>query len=154
MGNIIHSSRKFQRLTVAARTNAGARTKGITMKWNKVVFGVVGGIAVALGVAATAMADSSSNYITADGVVRSNAYYTASKDRVSTTDMHNDGWGSRARWELNRGGGGFVDDTAGAVSSAYATPSFGLSTQLRIKSCSTNNGVEVGCDVYAGWSSK
>ncbi|MFT4157520.1 MAG: hypothetical protein QM630_06275 [Microbacterium sp.] len=107
-------------------------------------------LALVIGPAVAATADASANYYNG-GYLRSSAYYNASKDRASTTDERNDGWGSRVRWELNAGGGGSKDDINGAGSTDYGYPSFGSSNKIRIKSGSVNNGVHIGDGAFSGW---
>lgn len=127
--------------------------KGVIVKKKKMsyVATVVAAIlALVLGPSVAALADASASH-TNGGYLRSSAYYNASYDRASTTDERNDGWGSRVRWELNMGGGHYKDNISGAGSTAYGYPSFGTSTQIKIKSCSVDNSLEKGCGSYSGY---
>ena len=119
------------------------------MKWNPTVLGFAAAAALAWGAATIATADVQTTYN--DGIQRSLAYYNAAHDRVSSTDAYNEGWGSRARWEVNNNIKGKVDNTQGAVSTIYAYPDLVFATQIRVRSCSINNGVEVGCGSFSAW---
>jgi len=123
------------------------------MKLNRILLGGAAALALVAGPSIAANADVSAQYTNA-GIQRSTAYYNTSLDRVTTSDVYNDGWGSRARWNLNAGGSGSKDNTGGAGSSDYGYPSFGSSTKIKIASCSVDNGIEKGCGAYTAYVNK
>lgn len=117
---------------------------------------IAGAFAVTVGLIAgpsmAANADASASY-TYSSTLRASSYWNASSDVMSTTDHNNDGWGSRIKWNLQ---GNTTNSQLDNIKGAGQTESQGLwvlpSWQFRVQACSINNGTQVGCGAWSGFS--
>ncbi|MBW9111300.1 hypothetical protein [Microbacterium ureisolvens] len=117
---------------------------------------IAGAIVVTVGLiagpAVAANADASATY-TYSSVLRASSYWNASTDTMSTTDHYNDGWGSRIKWNLE---GNTTNSQLDNIKGAGQTESQGLwvlpSWRFRVQACSINNGTQVGCGGWSGFS--
>lgn len=105
--------------------------------------------ALVLGPSVAAMADASASYSNG-GYQRATAYWNAGADRLSASDVRNDGWGARTKWETKAGGIGTFDNTDGAGTTKNKTIT-GVG-QIRIRACSINNGNDIGCSGFSAYS--
>lgn len=113
-------------------------------------------VTVALGLVfaapMAAMADASATYYSG-GSKRATSYWNASQDRMSTTDLKNDGWGSRVKWNrLGNKSAQSNDNLKGAGQTVsihlWVLPSW----RFRINACSIKNGTEKGCTPWSAYS--
>ncbi|MGD2203962.1 hypothetical protein [Microbacterium maritypicum] len=121
-------------------------------RWAKFAAATAVSAALIVTPSVAAMADATATYTTG-GQARATAYWNASSDTMSSTDRYNDGWGSRTAYNLRGNTSNqYVDNIKGAGTTESRTLWVLPGWEFRVQACSINNGTQLGCGSWSGFS--
>lgn len=83
---------------------------------------------------------------------RTSGYYNSQHNRASATDNLRDGYGARTYWKVDNGSTGNTYTIDGAGSTSYGYPNVSNARRIQIQSCAANNGADVGCGSWSGFT--